>query len=186
MNHRKLIEIGRRELARRGCVIILTEIGAAQAEEQPDVIGWDAHGQSILIECKASRADFLADRKKLFRIHPDMGMGVKRFYLTPPGIIAKEEVPDGWGLMEVQGKKITYPVWYTKNHERNLFAEMRSLMRAVRHSRSKIVTAKEYRFENKSRATISSDETFAPDAGIDLPEDGQTFFHEIEKNPENV
>lgn len=68
--------------------------------ERPDAIGW-RDGISILIECKASHADFLADRKKPFRAETDnqQGMGDWRFYLCPPEIIKPEELPEGWGLL---------------------------------------------------------------------------------------
>ena len=64
--------------------------------EQPDCIGFRS-GVSCLIECKTSRADFLADRKKRFRIDPKKGMGDWRFMLTPKGLIKVEELPAGWG-----------------------------------------------------------------------------------------
>lgn len=69
------------------------------AGEIPDVIGFGAW-HSVLIECKASRADFLKDKKKphrtLFK-----GMGNWRFYCCPKGLIKVEELPAGWGLIYV-------------------------------------------------------------------------------------
>ncbi len=86
------------EVAQR-CTVVFVE-GLAVTEEVPDAIGFRGPLDSILVECKASRADFLADRKKSFRIHPELGMGRFRFYFAPTGMIHPRELPDGWGLVE--------------------------------------------------------------------------------------
>lgn len=72
--------------------------------EFPDVIGFCSGGESVVVECKVSRADFLADQKKRFRRTPELGMGSKRFYCAPAGLIKPEELPAGWGLLEVNQK----------------------------------------------------------------------------------
>jgi hypothetical protein len=53
-----------------------------------------------------SRADFLADRDKPFRQRPEIGVGCERYYLTPRGLLRTEELPRGWGLLEVNGREI--------------------------------------------------------------------------------
>ncbi len=73
--------------------------------EQPDCLGFRS-GVSCLIECKTSRADFLADRKKRFRKDPTKGMGDWRFMLTPKGLITVDELPEGWGLLETDGRRV--------------------------------------------------------------------------------
>lgn len=73
--------------------------------EQPDCIGFRS-GTSCLIECKTSRSDFLADRKKRFRVDPEKGMGDWRFMLTPKGLIKVDELPAGWGLLETDGNRV--------------------------------------------------------------------------------
>lgn len=52
-----------------------------------------------------SRGDFLTDRKKLVREHPDLGMGSRRYYIRPEGIIRLEELLMGWGLIYYCGAK---------------------------------------------------------------------------------
>ncbi len=74
--------------------------------ELPDVIGWMVNGTSWLIEVKTSRSDFLVDRKKAFRKEPSLGLGNFRWYATPPGLVKPEEMPLGWGLLEVHPKTI--------------------------------------------------------------------------------
>lgn len=79
------------------CGFVLTEL-ATRAPETPDAIGWE-RGSSILVECKVSRADFMADQKKWFRTHPETGMGDRRYYMTPPNLIFEDELPANWGLL---------------------------------------------------------------------------------------
>ncbi|QNF10902.1 hypothetical protein [Klebsiella variicola] len=49
-------------------------VAAVSTGEQPDAIGF-RNLASCLIEVKCSRADFLADRKKHFRVEASKGMG---------------------------------------------------------------------------------------------------------------
>ena len=60
---------------------------ACLSGEMPDAIGWKRACHSVLVECKLSRADFLADRDKPFRRKQEMGLGCERFYLTPSGLL---------------------------------------------------------------------------------------------------
>ncbi|AFE86388.1 hypothetical protein FDH27_gp061 [Vibrio phage SSP002] len=78
---------------------------ACDTGEQPDAMGWNA-SVSIVIEVKTSRSDFLADKNKKFRANPRLGMGDWRFYLCPKGLISKDEVPEGWGLLYYHEGKI--------------------------------------------------------------------------------
>jgi hypothetical protein len=82
------------------CPLVCTDLVAA-CGETPDAIGWYM-GSSILVECKSSRADFLADRKKPSRDvgHSGMGIGCQRYYAAPAGLIRTEELPEAWGLLE--------------------------------------------------------------------------------------
>lgn len=109
-NHKELVAVAVAQLKRWRCLPICTEMVTQNIYgEIPDAIGWIARA-SILIECKASRSDFLADRDKLFRyILPDRGVGDFRFYFTNPGVIVKEyEIPNGWGVYEVIDGKIKF------------------------------------------------------------------------------
>jgi hypothetical protein len=72
----------------------------------PDAIGWKKACHSVLVECKASRPDFLVDRDKPCRLRPEAGVGCERYYLAPKGLIRIEELPAGWGLLEVCGREI--------------------------------------------------------------------------------
>lgn len=89
------------------CRVVLTELVAYTASrETPDAIGW-VNGLSIMVECKRTRSDFYADKKKAARVG-GRAVGHWRFYLTPPGLLSPDEVPAGWGLYEVTGKGIRH------------------------------------------------------------------------------
>jgi hypothetical protein len=66
----------------------------------PDAIGWKRACHSVIVECKVTRSDFLADRAKPFRLKPDQGVGCERFYLVPAALVRPDELPVGWGLLE--------------------------------------------------------------------------------------
>ena len=99
MTHNDLVKIGKKWLIKaRSCSVVLTET-QAQSGEIIDCVGWRRQ-LSILIECKTSRADFRRDLKKWYR-NSGPGIGQKRYFLAPKGIIPVDEVPVGWGLLEV-------------------------------------------------------------------------------------
>lgn len=110
MNHTELINRAVKWLKNTfHCRVVLNELVAYTASgETPDAIGW-VRNQSILVECKSSRADFYADKKKRSRKIYMPALGHWRFYLTLPGVINGEiEIPQGWGLYEIDNKKIRY------------------------------------------------------------------------------
>lgn len=82
------------------CGIVLSE-QACSSGEMPDAIGWKGKCQSVVIECKVSRADFLVDKCKPWRKDPDIAMGAERYYFAPKGLLDPAEVPTGWGLLEL-------------------------------------------------------------------------------------
>jgi hypothetical protein len=88
----------------RKCRLVLREVVSC-ARETPDAIGW-RWGSSTLVECKTSRADFRRDQKKVGHASPDWGMGEYRYYMTPPGLLRVDELPEGWGLLEVHGRRV--------------------------------------------------------------------------------
>ncbi len=101
MTHAQLVERAVRWLRLYRCGVVLSE-QACVSGEMPDAIGWKRANHSVLVECKVTRADFLADRGKPFRQKPEQGVGCERFYLTPPALVKSEELPRGWGLLELR------------------------------------------------------------------------------------
>ena len=105
MTHRQLVEHAVRWLRSYRCGVVLSE-QACVSGEMPDAIGWKRANHSVLVECKVTRADFLADRGKPFRKKPEDGVGCERFYLTPLALVKPEELPSGWGLLELRRGRI--------------------------------------------------------------------------------
>jgi hypothetical protein len=116
------------------CTVVLSELKTCNSEI-PDGLGFKAvGGESILVECKTTRADFLSDKKKFFRRNEWAGMGDKRFFMTPTGLVAPEEVPGPWGLIEVypdsQRAHITKQAEKIEGTNKN--AEVSMLVSAIR------------------------------------------------------
>lgn len=110
ITHAELIKAGERWLRKtQRCVVVLSDVNTWATSENPDILGWNRAGFSTIVECKASRADFLRDLKKPFRMHPEQGIGVNRFYVVPyfshasmdagNVIRSRTEVPQGWGVL---------------------------------------------------------------------------------------
>lgn len=137
--HQQLVLRAEKWLKTQGCGFVIRDPFRCSNTEQPDAIGWRS-GVSILIEVKVSRADFLADKKKVFRRHPEQGMGVWRFYLAPDGMLTAEHMPNGWGLLGATKKTINHvhnippnTCWFTKApFVPNLKAEQVMMISALR------------------------------------------------------
>jgi hypothetical protein len=105
MTHDKLVSRAVAWLRSYGCGVVLSEQSCSSGET-PDAIGWKRACHSVVVECKISRADFFIDKAKPFRRKPEAGMGCERFYLTPAGLLRPEELPPGWGLLELRGRYV--------------------------------------------------------------------------------
>lgn len=101
-DHDELVALGVKWLNRK-CVVVTSEM--CTGVESPDVIGWLNNGDSILIECKISKSDFIKDSSKSFRMSPHTGAGKRRYYLTEPGLINVDDLPSNWGLIEVKNNR---------------------------------------------------------------------------------
>ena len=112
--------------------------------ERPDAIGWYNSGRcSILIECKATREDFLADKTKRVRMaREESGMGRFRFYMAPAGIIKAVDVCESmWGLLvcvgrSVECEKLSEPFNF---HMVNEMALLWSAVRAAQATAKKVL-----------------------------------------------
>lgn len=135
MTHQQLVRMAEHWLRTRyRCGIVLSEQSCANGET-PDVIAWKGKNRSVLVECKISRADFLADREKPFRKDPSQAMGCERFYLAPTGLISKHELPQGWGLLEYKGREVTLavkPARQSLRGQAGLMLEMNLLLASLR------------------------------------------------------
>lgn len=138
MEHKDLVEVAYKWILKRGrCGVAFKELKSVNAEI-PDAIGFNSWS-SVVVECKVSRGDFLQDKHKE---HRKKGMGSHRFYCCPKGLIKKEELPEGWGLIYVDDKMkatcVVNPynekfgnIW-TNPLERDIEAEQRLMYTALR------------------------------------------------------
>ncbi len=105
MTHGELVKAALKWLTGScGCAFAVGEI-VAWTGEIPDAIGFKSN-RTIVVECKTSRSDFLADQKKPFRLKPETGMGDHRYFLCPVGVIRPEDDLNGWGLLYLNNGKI--------------------------------------------------------------------------------
>src|SRR5579864_1875010 len=105
MTHGQLVEHAVRWLRSYRCGVVLSE-QACVSGEMPDAIGWKRANHSVLVECKVTRADFLADRGKPLRKKPEDGVGGERSYLPRLALVKPEELPSRWGLPRLRRGRI--------------------------------------------------------------------------------
>lgn len=149
MTHAALVDIAYRWVLRTArCGFAFKEM-VCLSSEQPDVIGFGGKVNSLLVECKVSRSDFLADAKKFFRLYPEQGMGGHRIYCAPEGLLKLEELPEKWALLSVDEKQrctLSFrpaPEWpgagfltpwhHQPHNEKNERAVMYSALRRMQH-----------------------------------------------------
>lgn len=116
------------------CGIILSEQYCATGEI-PDAIGWKGFCRSVVIECKVSRTDFLADAGKQFRLKPEEGLGCERIYMAPAGLISEDELPHGWGLLECtrnETRLVAKPKRINQRTQIGMMKEMNLLLASLR------------------------------------------------------
>jgi len=135
MTHAQLVKLAESWLRRcYRCGVILSE-QACSSGEVPDVIGWKGQCRSVVVECKVSRADFLADAQKPWRRDPNQALGCERLYLAHSGLIAPSELPAGWGLLECRARNIEMVVKPRRNSLRTpqgMMHEMNLLLASLR------------------------------------------------------
>jgi hypothetical protein len=134
MTHSRLVEEAVHWLRTKyRCGIVLSEQSCSTGET-PDAIGWKGRNHSVVIECKVSRADFLADAGKPWRRDPACALGCERFYLAPIGMLTADELPAAWGLLEIRGREIQVSKKSRKNlrSTEGLANEMNLLLASLR------------------------------------------------------
>ena len=100
MTHQELVFLAARWLEREhSCPLVFQEPKTISGEV-PDVIGFFDGGDTVMIECKISRTDFLSDKHKSYRAYPEDGMGDYRFIATTNDVWRHgDTLPDNWGLI---------------------------------------------------------------------------------------
>ena len=86
-------------------------------------------------------------------------MGNERYYMTPRGLLVKKNIPEGWGLLEVSGKRVFQAVPATWNEDKDWRSEQGLLVSCLRRVGPLLpegVAVKFYTFieGSKNRATL--------------------------------
>jgi hypothetical protein len=161
LSHADLVRVACRWLAKtKRCPLVFAEAGKNVGVEEPDALGFAGLGTlAYVVECKVSRADFLADGKKR---HRATGMGSHRWFLAPMGLIATDEIPAGWGLLVVTDGAVHEILAAPRRFEgRDLMAEQNWLYcTTLRHQKRIEWRPREHRFvPQKPRASKVGAET---------------------------
>lgn len=155
VSHPSLVAVASKWLQKKHAVVI-TEL--ATTGEEPDAIGWRGT-HSTLVECKISRADFNADKSKWFRREAWQGIGTHRYFLTVPGIIRVEELPEKWGLLELTGERVRMvreSEHFGEVNHRHEIGILLSTLRRIGENAPKGTSIKHYTIETKNRATLGT------------------------------
>ena len=127
LTHPELVKHAAAWLQRKNPIVITEMVTYG---EEADAIAFGTNG-SFLIECKATRSDFLSDKNKEFRRSPAQGMGTYRYYMCSWSMIQTWELPENWGLLWVKGKRIYNPV-KAQPQDKSYSSEQRLLVSAIR------------------------------------------------------
>jgi len=168
VTHSLLVELARKWLSSRGCVVIVTEPRAGwrnETGESPDLLGWEADGTCWVLEVKTSRSDYLADKLKPWR-QAGVGLGNRRCYVCPQGLLKAEELPFGWGLVELPAEASDYraarlsQAHHGQAFDHNERESLIFLLSACRRlgSRDSRVVCTAYRVPNKGATTVTTED----------------------------
>ena len=133
MTHAELVQRAAKWLRSRGYTAF-TEFSTSR--EIPDAIGFKS-GRSCVIECKATVLDFQSDARKYFRQDPVSGMGQRRYFMAPKGLLSRLDVPAWWGLLEV-GANVRIAKESRGVAEWNLLAERSFLTSMLRRAEIRV------------------------------------------------
>ena len=181
MTHEQLVTRAVAWLRRYGCGVVLSEQSCASGET-PDAIGWKRACHSVVVECKVSRADFLADREKPFRQKQNLGMGCERFYVAPAGLIAGSELPAGWGLLELRGREVRLVTPSSKDlrSARGFRREMNLLLASLRRVEVRIEPQSITDFLKWKNRMADYNRGTLPEGIVPAQEEGNCFLEAVD------
>jgi hypothetical protein len=183
MTHALLVRKAVEWLRRYRCGVVLSE-QACISGEMPDAIGWKRACHSVLVECKISRTDFLADRIKPFRQQPKLGVGSERFYLAPRGLIRLDELPQGWGLLEYHNRAVQMFKASRKNlrSDEGFRCEMNLLLASLRRVEIRIEPQTVTEFLKWKNRMAEYNRGQFPE-GVTPPEEEANFYLQTDSEP---
>ena len=151
--HDQLVKKAIKWLWGQGCAVVISEM--ASRSQEPDAIGF-CTTYSILVECKASRSDFLSDKHKCHQ-RAEHSMGDQRYYFTAKGLIRPEELPEKWGLIEPYGRGFTIVEsagWFQDKSSNMEISLLISSMRRIKGMMPRGTSVKSYYYQTGNTATL--------------------------------
>jgi hypothetical protein len=123
------------------CKLVIVRAKPWSCREHPDAIGWNQNGESVVIECKVSVADFTADRLKAWRTY-SKGMGFKRYYMIPEELWnseryasrVREMVPRGIGVLIVTTHRVKVEIPAEGRQDRDWAEEVSMLVSRIAYN----------------------------------------------------
>ena len=102
-----------------GCRFAFAEFSTWFTRDIPDAIGFQENGLTVMVECKTSRSDFHADKRKASRQN-GKPLAHYQYYLCEKGVIVPNDL-DGlesgdWGLLWIKSSKAVSVKRYPKSH----------------------------------------------------------------------
>ena len=138
MNHKQLVVEAKKWLINsKSCNPVFCEKGSAGCSELPDAIGWTCDN-CIVVECKASRSDLLANNKK------SLALGDKKYFLMTKELYSQcaDIIPDGYGIVTINGADGN---WYSRQERfKDSTTFPRCHMSEIRYLRSRILEIQRY------------------------------------------
>jgi hypothetical protein len=182
MTHAQLVAKAVEWLRSYRCGVVLSE-QACVSGEMPDEIGWKRASHSVLVECKISRADFLADRAKPFRQNSELGVGSERFYLVPRNLLRPADVSGGWGLLEYHNRRVHVVRPSRKNlrSEEGFRCEMNLLLASLRRVEIRIEPQTVTEFLKWKNRMAEYNRGQFPE-GVTPPQDEPNFYLQPDSN----
>ncbi len=138
MTHKELVKEAKTWLlTAKGCNPVFCEKGSQGCSEMPDAIGWTTE-ECIVIECKTSRSDLIANGKK------SLALGNKKYFMMTKDLFnqCKDIIPDGFGIVTINGCDGN---WYSRQErfkDSTIFP--RCHMSEIRYLRSRILEVQRY------------------------------------------
>ena len=153
LNHKNLTDVAVKWLQRNnssgghGCNFAVSEVKSGHRGEIPDAIGFRNNfstTDTIIVEVKISRSDFLADKKKPHRSGKTKGLGDWRYYMCPTDLIKPEELPDKFGLLYVNSRGHVKPIVspYMTTHQGNRAIKLKEMKFNSNRERSMFLMTK--------------------------------------------
>ncbi|MFA4972136.1 MAG: hypothetical protein WC683_05955 [bacterium] len=112
------------------CKCVILEPKPWSCDEHVDAIGWNHCGESIVVECKASRADWQRDYRKQWRRH-NSGMGFRRYYMVPEELESMAFDHNGAGVLIVKGRQVIIRTEAACRQDRDWSSEMALLLARI-------------------------------------------------------